>query len=156
MADVHRISQAAYDRLAEEHRDLTGRGRIDIADKIEQARLLGDLKENGDYHAAKEEQGKMEGRINQLWGIIEDAEIIEVAANGLVSPGCIVELRYEGDTTTERMLFGSIEEQRDGLEICSPGSPLGKALEGTKQGDTIVFAAPSGAELSVELVSVSV
>lgn len=154
MPDTQRISQAAFDRLAEEHRDLTGRGRIEIADKIEQARLLGDLKENGDYHAAKEEQGKMEGRIAQLAGIIENAEIIEAAAAGIVSPGCVIELRYEGDTSTEKMLFGSIEEQRDGLDICSPGSPLGQALEGAEQGATVTFTAPSGVELNVELVSV--
>ena len=154
MAETQRISQAAYDRLVEEHRDLTGRGRIDIADKIEQARLLGDLKENGDYHAAKEEQGKMEGRIAQLAGIIENAEIIEAVAEGVVTPGCVVELRYEGDSFTEKMLFGSIEEQRDGLDICSPGSPLGQALEGAEQGQTITFEAPNGAELKVELVAV--
>jgi transcription elongation factor GreA len=155
MADKQRISRTAYDRLVEEHRDLTGRGRIDIADKIEQARLLGDLKENGDYHAAKEEQGKMEGRIAHLHSIIENAIIIETEANGVVSPGCVVELRYEGDTITEKMLFGSIEEQRDGLDICSPGSPLGLALEGATAGQTVTFTAPSGVELSVELVSVS-
>ncbi len=155
MADTHRISQAAYDRLAAEHKDLTGRGRIDIADKIEVARLMGDLKENGDYHAAKEEQGKMEGRIAQLASIIENSEIIEAADASTISPGCVVELRYEGDSFTEKMLFGSIEEKRDGLDIVSPGSPLGQALEGAAVGTTVSFAAPSGAEMSVEVVSVT-
>ena len=73
MAETQRLSQAAYDRLVAEHKDLSTRGRIDIADKIEVARLMGDLKENGDYHAAKEEQGKMEGRITMLAGIIENS-----------------------------------------------------------------------------------
>lgn len=154
MAELHRISQAAYDRLVAEHKDLTTRGRIDIADKIEQARLMGDLKENGDYHAAKEEQGKMEGRIAQLASIIENAEIIEAASADQVTPGSVVELRYEGDSFTEKMLFGSIEEKRDGLDIVSPGSPLGKALEGATAGDKVSFEAPNGSSLSVEIVSV--
>lgn len=154
MAELHRISQAAYDRLVAEHKDLTTRGRIEIADKIEQARLMGDLRENGDYHAAKEEQGKMEGRIAQLASIIENSEIIEAASAGLVSPGAIVELRYEGDSFTEKMLFGSIEEKREGLDVVSPGSPLGKALEGSSAGDKVSFEAPSGAMIQVEVVSV--
>jgi transcription elongation factor GreA len=154
MADTQRLSQAAYDRLVAEHKDLSTRGRIDIADKIEVARLMGDLKENGDYHAAKEEQGKMEGRISMLGGIIENSQIVGVADGATVQPGCVVEIRYEGDTDSEKLLFGSIEEQRDGLDICSPGSPLGLALEGAAPGSTISFAAPSGAELQVEIVSV--
>ena len=154
MAEAQQLSQAAFDRLKAEYDDLTTRGRIDIARKIEAARELGDLKENGDYHAAKEEQGKMEGRITMLAGIIENAEIIEDADDGTVQPGCVVEIRYEGDPDTEKLLFGSIEEQRDGLDICSPGSPLGQALEGAAQGSTVTFAAPSGAELQVEVVSV--
>lgn len=154
MVETQRLSQAAYDRLVAEHKDLTTRGRIDIADKIETARLMGDLKENGDYHAAKEEQGKMEGRIAMLAGIIENAEIIATAGDGTVQPGCVVEIRYEGDSETERLLYGSIEEQRDGLDICSPGSPLGQALEGAAGGDTVSFEAPNGAELRVEVVTV--
>jgi transcription elongation factor GreA len=154
MPEIHRISQAAFDRLAAEHKDLTGRGRIDIADKIEVARLMGDLKENGDYHAAKEEQGKMEGRVAKLASIINNCEILEEIDSSTVSPGCTIELRYEGDTVTERMLFGSIEEHRDDLEICSPGSPLGVALEGSRVGDKIAYTAPSGASLTVEVISV--
>lgn len=154
MADLQRLSQAAYDRLMAEHKDLTTRGRIEIADKIEVARLMGDLKENGDYHAAKEEQGKMEGRIALLAGIIEDVEIISDVGDGTVSPGCVVEIRYEGDTETERLFFGSIEEQQRGFDICSPGSPLGKALEGAEAGATVAFAVPNGSDLSVEIVSI--
>ena len=154
MAETQRLSQAAYDRLVAEHKDLSTRGRIDIADKIEVARLMGDLKENGDYHAAKEEQGKMEGRITMLAGIIENSEIIGDSDDGTVQPGSVVEIRYEGDIDTERLLFGSIEEQRDGLDICSPGSPLGQALEGTTPGSTVTFAAPNGTVLEVEVVTV--
>ena len=71
------LSQAAYDRLKTEYDDLTTRGRLDIARKIESARELGDLSENGDYHAAKEEQGKMEGRIIHLNRMLENAEIVK-------------------------------------------------------------------------------
>ena len=85
---TQQLSQAAFDRLKAEHDDLTTRGRIDIARKIEAARELGDLSENGDYHAAKEEQGKMEGRIMHLARIIENAEIVEAEGGaGVVQPG---------------------------------------------------------------------
>ena len=80
MADVHRLSRAAFERLEAEYVDLTTRGRIDIARKIETARELGDLSENGDYHAAKEEQGKMEGRIAHLAKLLKDVEIVEEVA----------------------------------------------------------------------------
>jgi transcription elongation factor GreA len=76
MADTHHLSQAAYDRLHDEYQDLSTRGRVDIARKIEAARELGDLSENGDYHAAKEEQGKMEARIRHLDALLKDAEIV--------------------------------------------------------------------------------
>ena len=79
MPEAQQLSQEAYDRLAAEFEDLTTRGRIEIARKLEAARELGDLSENGDYHAAKEEQGKREGRILHLGSSLEKAEIVEVA-----------------------------------------------------------------------------
>src|SRR3954454_18133982 len=107
------LSRSAYDRLQAELFDLTTRGRIEVAQKIETARLLGDLSENGDYHAAKDEQGHMEGRIRQLEHIIETAEIIEVSDAGVVSPGSIVTIVYEGDddSDAERFLVGHMEEK---------------------------------------------
>ena len=95
---------------------------------------MGDLSENGDYHAAKEEQGKMEGRIRHLEALIKNAEIVEGGGSDVVVTGSIVEIRYEGDDDTERYLIGSIEERHDDLEVISPGSPLGKALLGHKVG----------------------
>lgn len=154
MAEKNKLSQPTFDRLEAEHIDLTTRGRIDIARKIEVARELGDLSENGDYHAAKEEQGKMEGRIMFLAKTLEDAEIVEVVDDGTISSGCFVELRYEGDDATERYLFGSIEEREEGVEILSPGSPLGEALLGATAGDTVSYESPGG-NLSVEVVSVA-
>src|SRR3954449_2970812 len=98
MPDTHHLSRAAFDRLKHELDDLTTRGRIDIARKIETARELGDLSENGDYHAAKEEQGKMEGRIIHLAKIIENAEITEGGdGSGEIASGVVVSLRYQGD-----------------------------------------------------------
>src|SRR4026207_917677 len=95
---THQLSQDAFDRLKAELDDLSTRGRIEGADKIERARELGDLSENGDYHAAKDEQGHMEGRIRPRENILENAEIIEGGAGGIVAPGTIVTIVYDGDS----------------------------------------------------------
>ena len=155
MAQDHRLSRSAFERLQAEHDDLTTRGRIDIARKIETARELGDLSENGDYHAAKEEQGKMEGRIRQLSRLLEIATIVEDVDPESVQPGCVVGVRYEGDVDVERYLVGSIEERRDGLDVVSPGSPLGSALIGAKIGDDVRYESPAG-PLRVHVVSIDV
>ena len=154
MADTYHLSQAAYDRLKAEHDELTTVGRVDIARKIESARELGDLKENGDYHAAKDHQGQMEARIRQLAAMIENAEIVEGTDGEIVEPGCVVELRYEGDDDTDTYFFGSVEERGVEHDIISPGSPLGEALLGHKPGDKVDFTSPTGANLTVELVSI--
>ena len=154
MADTHELTQAAHDRLKAEHEDLTTRGRVDIARKIEAARELGDLSENGDYHAAKEEQGKMEGRIMHLNAILENHVIVDPSESDEVRVGSIVELRYEGDDDTERFLIGSIEERGSDLEVMSPGSPLGSALLGKKKGDSVQYETPTGATLSVEIAGI--
>jgi transcription elongation factor GreA len=156
VAEVTKLSQEAFDRLQAEFDDLTTRGRIEIAHKIEAARELGDLSENGDYHAAKEEQGKMEGRIAHLGKLIENAEIVEVSTSGgdrTVQAGCVVSIRYNGDDDVEKYLLGSIEERRDGLTVMSPGSPLGQALMGAGVDDTVTFEAPSG-PLGVTVVDI--
>jgi transcription elongation factor GreA len=155
MAQTHHLSPAAYDRLKAEYDDLTTRGRVEIARKIEAARELGDLSENGDYHAAKEEQGKMEGRVRQLASMLENAEIVEAeAGSSSVSHGSVVGIRYEGDDDVERYLIGSIEERHDDLDVISPSSPLGEALLGASKGDNVSFTAPTGAQLTVEVVTV--
>ena len=154
MADTVHLSQAAFDRLKAEHDDLVTRGRLDIARKIESARELGDLSENGDYHAAKEEQGKMEGRIIHLANLIENAEIVESSEAEVVQAGTVVGIRYAGDDTVERYLLGSIEERVEGIDVMSPGSPLGEALIGHRAGETVAFETPAGATLQVEIVTV--
>ncbi len=155
MAETQQLSQAAFDRLKAEHDDLTTRGRIDIARKIEAARELGDLSENGDYHAAKEEQGKMEGRIQHLARILENAEIVESATGDVVGTGAIVSIVFEGDDEAEKYLVGSIEEQRDDVTVVSPGSPMGAALLGAKAGDAVSYEAPNGAQLTVKVVEIA-
>ena len=154
MSATVQLSPAAHQRLQAEHTDLTTRGRVDIARKIETARELGDLSENGDYHAAKEEQGKMEGRIAHLAAILDGAEVVEHAGGGTVVAGAVVTIRYEGDDDIERYLLGSIEEQHDDLDVMSPGSPLGGALMGRVAGDTVSYETPTGATLTVALVAV--
>jgi transcription elongation factor GreA len=149
------LSQKAYDRLKAEHDELTTVGRVDIARKIEAARELGDLKENGDYHAAKDHQGQMEARIRQLAGMLENAEIVEGVDGEIVEPGALVQLRYEGDDDAETYFYGSVEERGVEHDIISPGSPLGEALVGKKVGDKVDFVSPTGATLCVEVVAIS-
>ena len=145
MAGTH-LSRSAFERLQAEHYDLTTRGRIEVAQKIEAARLLGDLSENGDYHAAKDEQGHMEGRIRQLEHFLEHAEIIETGAEGVVAAGTIVTIMYEGDTAddAETYLVGHMEEKTGDLDIMSPQSPIGAALIGAAEGSWVEYQAPNG------------
>jgi len=142
------LSQAAFDKLKAEFDDLTTRGRIDVANKIERAREEGDLKENAGYHAAKDEQGHMEGRIRQLEHLLENAEIVEASK--------IYTILYDGDSDdmAERYLIGNMEEQAEGADVISPTSPLGAALDGASAGDTITYEAPNGS-LTVTVLDVT-
>jgi len=153
--ESNQLSQEAFDRLQAELDDLSTRGRIEVAEKIERAREMGDLSENGDYHAAKDEQGHMEGRIRQLESLLEHAEIIEAPEPGVVGAGSIVTLVYDGDDddSAERYLVGHIEEDAGGLDVVSPTAPLGAALIGARAGDTVSFAAPNG-DLRVRVIGV--
>jgi transcription elongation factor GreA len=151
----HQLSQEAFDRLKAELDDLSTRGRIEVADKIERARELGDLSENGDYHAAKDEQGHMEGRIRQLEHLIENAEIIAPPREGVVGAGSVVTVMYEGDSESdaERYLVGHIEEKVGDLDVVSPTAPLGAALIGAHAGDWVSYEAPNGT-LRVQVLKV--
>ena len=155
MSPSSQLTKDTYERLQVELEDLKTRGRIEIAKAIEAARALGDLSENGDYHAAKDTQGKMEARIRQLEAMLKDAEVVDSSpgADGEVNTGVVVSLRYAGDDEVERYLIGSIEERQEGVAVVSPNSPLGQALMGKKEGDTVTYEAPSGA-LEVEIVKV--
>ncbi len=155
MAQTHHLSQKAYDRLKAEHDELTTVGRVDIARKIEAARELGDLKENGDYHAAKDHQGQMEARIRQLAGMIENCEIVDTTEGDVVEPGSVVQLRYEGDDDVETYFYGSVEERDIEHDIISARSPLGEAIVGKKVGDRAEYTSPTGVTLIVEIVDIS-
>jgi transcription elongation factor GreA len=154
VSETH-LSPETHARLVEELEDLTTRGRIEIARAIEAARALGDLSENGDYHAAKDAQGKMESRIRQLQQMLGSAVIVGASqtANGGIAAGSIVGIRYAGDEDVERFLVGSIEERRDDVVVISVGSPLGQALLGHRAGDHVSYEAPNG-RLEVEIVTV--
>ena len=150
------LTRDTFERLQAELEDLRTRGRVEIARTIEAARALGDLSENADYHAAKDSQGKMEARIRQLQAMLEGAVIVDSAAagaNGEVTTGAVVSLRYVGDDDVERFLIGSIEERRPDVSVISPNSPLGLALMGHKVGDQVSYQAPSGS-LEVEIVEI--
>jgi transcription elongation factor GreA len=149
-----RLTSETYERLQAELEDLTTRGRVEIAQAIEAARALGDLSENGDYHAAKDAQGKMESRIRQLQAILKTATVVEPAGDGgQVSHGVVVTLRYDGDDDTQEFFVGSIEERRGDMPVVSPDAPLGRALMGRAAGESVEYDAPGGT-LRVEIVSV--
>jgi len=146
--ETRKLTQATHERLVAELEDLTTRGRVEIAQQIEAARALGDLSENGDYHAAKDAQGKMESRIRQLQAMLKRVELVDdaVADDGSVSLGSIVTLRYDGDDEddTQRFFVGSIEERQGDLHVISPSSPLGQVLIGHGAGDVVEYQAPGG------------
>ena len=156
MPETYELSRNAHDRLRAELEELTTTGRIEIARKIETARELGDLSETGDYHAAKEEQGKMEARIGHLNALLENAVVIEALDTSEVRSGCVVTLVYDGDDEEERYLIGMIEERHDDLDVVSPTSPLGSALIGAAVGESVSFVAPTGAELRVTVRAIEV
>jgi transcription elongation factor GreA len=147
------LTQEAYDRLKAEYDGLSGPGRTEIAKKIEAAREEGDLKENGGYHAAKEEQGKMEARIRQLRQLLEEASVGEAPAvdAGVVAPGTIVTVSLGGNEM--RFLLGSREvAAHEDLEVYSEKSPLGSAIDGHKVGETVKYTAPNGNDFAVEIL----
>lgn len=148
------LTQEAADRLAAELAELEGPRRADIIKKIEAARAEGDLKENGGYHAAREEQGKIEARIKQLIHMLDNAHIgtPPASADGLVGAGMIVTADIAGDES--KFLLGSREISSGDLDVYSEKSPLGAAVLGAKVGDTVSFKAPSGKEITVVIKSV--
>jgi transcription elongation factor GreA len=152
--EIHRITQETLDKLRAEYHHLTTVGRTDIARIIESARLLGDLSENGDYHAAKDEQGKMESRIRQIDNVIRNHELVERNEHaGVAQHASIVQIVYEGDDDEafQEFFIGSIEEKPEGVLVASPTSPLGSALLGHAVGDLVEYEAPSGV-LRVKIV----
>ena len=147
------LTQEAFDRLSAELAEAKGPRRADIVAKIEAARDEGDLKENGGYHAAKDEQGKLEARIRQLTQLLRDAKVGEAPTSaGVAGPGMVVEVLYDGDDEPERFLIGSREDKAD-IPVYSANSPLGLALTGSEVGEKVTYTLPNGSAMTVELLS---
>ena len=153
-ATVTWLTQEAFDRLAAELAELSTHGREEIAKRIEAAREEGDLKENGGYHAAKDEQGKQEARIRQLKELLRTAQVGEAPqSSGVVEPGTVITAVIAGDEET--FLIGSREIAGDSeLDVFSEQSPLGAAIIGLKVGDRTTYPAPNGREIAVEVTGV--
>lgn len=147
------LSPQAYQRLAEELEQRSTSRRREISDWIERAREHGDIRENADYDAAKNEQGLNEARIRQIQALLDGAVVVEGSAGEVVEAGTIVEIRIEGDDETTSYLIGSIEERNGEFDVISPGSPLGGALMGRSVGEMVKYEAPGGV-FDVAIVSV--
>jgi transcription elongation factor GreA len=151
------LTQDAYDKLQAELENLRGPVRAEIVARISSARDEGDLRENGGYHAAREEQGKTEGRIRQLEDMLHRAKVGEAPADdGVVEPGMKVTYKFSGDDDdeAETFLLGAreMEDTTEGLKVYSPQSPLGTAIIGHAKGETVSYEAPNGKKLQVEIV----
>ena len=150
------LTTEAHERLVRSLETMKGSTRADIVAKIETAREEGDLKENGGYHAAREEQGKLEARIRQLTALLRDVRVGERPSGDVVEEGCIVTVDY-GDDDVERFLFANRENATDEggkigeLDVYSPESPIGQAIVGHEAGDEVVFGPRS---IAVTILSI--
>jgi transcription elongation factor GreA len=149
------LTQDAYDRLQGELDERSGPRRAEITKRIEAAREEGDLKENGGYHAAKEEQGKNEARIRQLKQLLENSQIgAPDADHDEVAPGKVVTVRFVDFGDEETFLLGSREEAAHAsVEVYSPTSPLGQAVLGSRIGDTVSYELANGKKVTVEITA---
>lgn len=149
------LTTEAFERRTAELEQLSGEGREEIARKIEAAREEGDLKENGGYHAAKEEQGKIEARIRVLTELLRHAKVGDAPTSNTVASGMVVTATILGDE--EVFLIGSREIVDEGsdLSVYSEGSPLGEAILGLSVGAKTSYTAPNGKSIPVEIISVT-
>ncbi|CAB4552138.1 MAG: transcription elongation factor GreA [Actinobacteria bacterium] len=148
------LTQEAHDRLASELQYLLTVARQDISKKIQDAREEGDLKENGGYHAAKEEQGKIEARAARLESILANSVVGQAPeSNGIVAQGMVVKLDMNGSEM--EFLLGSAEiAEGSDIDVYSPDSPIGQAILGSKIGDAVKFFAPNGKEREIKILEV--
>ena len=145
---VYLLTQEAYDKLKEELTYREGDLREEIKAKIAAARAEGDLSENGGYQAAREEQGKNEGRIQELTVKLRDSQILKAPKAGKVGPGSLVVLEIAGNEMPYVLGSHDLAVATD-FDIISPESPIGAAINGKKKGDTVTYAAPNGREITV-------
>jgi transcription elongation factor GreA len=151
------LTQESFDRLSAELVDRSGPMRSEITKKIELAREEGDLKENGGYHAAREEQGKNEARVRQLKQMLENAQIgTPPSDTGTIAIGHVVTVEF-ADGDSERFWLVSREEAvHSTMDVYSPDSPLGNAVIGKKQGDKSSFELPNGKEITIAIKKVEI
>ncbi|GAA3391627.1 MULTISPECIES: transcription elongation factor GreA [Streptomyces] len=149
------LTQEAYNKLKDELEYLSGPARTEIAAKIAAAREEGDLRENGGYHAAKEEQGKQELRVRQLTQLLQNAKVGEAPEDtGVVGPGMVVTIAFDGDEDdTLEFLLASREYASDDIETYSPQSPLGVGVIGKAVGDEAEYELPNGKTAMVKILS---
>ena len=148
------LTQDAFDKLQAELEDLKGPRRQEIIEKIAAARDEGDLKENSGYHAAKDDQGKQEARIRQLEDMMRRAEVGETPPDdGVVEPGMVVTVDF-GDGDHEKFLLGARENLGEGdtLDVYSPESAMGSAINGKSKGEKVTYTAPNGKDLTVKII----
>ena len=148
------LTQQTFDRLTAELEERRGPIRAEIVERISAARDEGDLKENGGYHAAKDEQGTNEARIRQLEDMLSGVTTEPAKDDGKVSPGKVVTHKFDGDDE-ESFLLGAreIAEDHTDIEVYSPESPLGAAMLGHKAGETVDFEQPNGRTAKIAIVS---
>ena len=144
------LTQEAYDKLKEELTWREGEYRDEITERIAAARAEGDLSENGGYQAAREEQGKNEGRINELIVKLRNAKILEAPEAGLVGNGSVVTMDMAGREMVVVLGSRDIAVATD-YDVISPESPIGAAIMGAHAGDTVSYQAPNGRETSVTI-----
>ena len=148
------LTQDAYDKMKKELDHLEGEVRSQIAQKIKEARAEGDLSENGGYQAAKEAQGKNEGRIAELTHKLRYAQILQTSSDGRAEEGSVVKLKV-GDAEAEFLLGARDLSCATDKKIISPKSPIGSAVLGHKAGDKVTYEAPGGRQMEVEIISVT-
>jgi transcription elongation factor GreA len=147
------MTPSAHERLKAELEHLEGEGRQKVIDEIATARAHGDLSENAEYHAAREQQGFQEARVRQIKQMLESAEIIEADDDATVKPGKIVTIRWQGDDDAETYLLGLREEKGGEHDVLTPDSPIGKSLVGKNAGDKVTAKIPAG-ERQIEILEV--
>lgn len=143
MAEQTFLTPEAQAKLAAELEQLTTTGRAEIEARIQEAREMGDLRENADYDTAKNDQGLMEARIRQIEHVLHTAEVREVEDTGAVVVGSLVTV-VDGDGDEMEYFVAPPENKLPGVLLASPSGPLGQALLGAREGDTVEYAAPAG------------
>lgn len=144
------LTQEAYDKMKQELEYREGQYRDAITERIAAARAEGDLSENGGYQAAREEQGKNEGRINELTVKLRNAKILQAPKAGTVGNGSVVTLELAGKEMTYVLGSRDIAVATD-YDVISPESPIGAAIMGAKAGDTVSYSTPTGRQISVTI-----